>query len=213
MQMDTVDTWVFDLDNTLYPPEATLFDQIRLRMRDYVMRELSVGADEADLLRDSYWHRYGTTLAGLMSEHHIAPEPFLDEVHDIDFSCLCADVQLAADIRALPGRKIVFTNAARGYAQKVLAARGLADLFEGVYGISETDYRPKPEAAAYQSVIAATGFDPRRAAMFEDDPRNLIVPHQLGMRTVLVGGAESGPHVDYEVSDVGHFLADLHRGV
>ncbi|AOZ54065.1 putative hydrolase [Ketogulonicigenium vulgare] len=204
-----MNVWVFDLDNTLYPPEATLFDQIRARMRDYVIRELRLSPADADTLRDGYWHRYGTTLAGLMAEHGIAPEPFLDEVHDIDFSCLCADVQLATQIAALPGRKIIFTNAAQGYANKVLKARGLDGLFDGVFGISQTGYCPKPERAAYDIVIRDAGFDATRAAMFEDDPRNLLVPNSMGMRTVLVGSTSVAPHIDFSAPDVGNFLSQL----
>ena len=124
--------WVFDLDNTLYPPSARLFDQIERRMTGWVMERLGVPRDEADRLRRHYWQSYGTTLAGLMAEHDVDPGPYLAHVHDIALDHLQADMILAARIRALPGRKIVHTNGCAPYARRVLAARGLADIFDAV---------------------------------------------------------------------------------
>ena len=130
-----VSTWVFDLDNTLYPPRYRLFDQIEVRMTDWVMKALNVSRQEANHLRQHYWDSYGTTLAGLMREHNIDPGPYLTDVHDIDFSVLPPDPELAARIKALPGRRIVYTNACEPYAQKVLEARGLTGLFDAIYGV------------------------------------------------------------------------------
>ena len=205
-----VTTWVFDLDNTLYPPKHRLFDQIEVRMSAYVMQELGVSAPQADHLRKHYWQTYGTTLAGLMREHSIDPEPYLRDVHDIDFSVLPADPALARAIAALPGRRIVYTNGCRPYAQKVIAARGLEDLFDAVYGIENAGYLPKPERAAFEAIFAQDDIDPVRAAMFEDDERNLKVPHQLGMRTVFVAPASHpGEHIHYHTDDLTAFLAQI----
>ncbi|MBC7158087.1 MAG: pyrimidine 5'-nucleotidase, partial [Rhodobacteraceae bacterium] len=129
-----VRAWVFDLDNTLYPPAARLFDQIEVRMTAFVMASLGVGKAEADRLRKDYWARYGTTLAGLMREHGVDPGPYLHEVHDISLDHLRPDPALAAGIAALPGRRIVYTNGSRPYAERVLAARGLGAVFDAVYG-------------------------------------------------------------------------------
>ena len=219
MSFSHVTTWIFDLDNTLYAPEAALFAQIEKRMTAHVTRVLGVDAAEADRLRKHYWRDYGTTLAGLMAEHGIDPMPYLNEVHDIDFSELTPDPELAALIRALPGRKIVHTNGDHAYARQVLAHRGLM-VFDAVHGVDTLDFLPKPDARAYAAVRAAEGFDPTRAAMFEDDPRNLSVPHLLGMRTVLVGdgrhGAEGlaadgdhGPHVHHQTTNLTEFLRGL----
>ncbi|MFB2595982.1 pyrimidine 5'-nucleotidase [Paracoccus sp. p4-l81] len=216
-----VTTWIFDLDNTLYPPEARLFDQIERRMTDWVTRHLGLAEAEASHLRDDYWRNHGTTLAGLMADHAIDPLPFLAYVHDIDFGVLRPDPGLAQAIRALPGRKIVQTNADAEYAGKVLAMRGL-DMFEAIYGVAEVDFHPKPDPRAYHAVLSAHGIDPTRAAFFEDDPRNLIVPHELGMATVLVGAGRHGPdvlaaghahgaHVHHRTDDLAAFLAGLAR--
>jgi len=208
--LDHVRCWIFDLDNTLYPPEARLFDQIEKRMTAWVMRTLNLPESEADRLRDEYWRRYGTTLAGLIEEHGVDPAPYLGEVHDIDFAALTPDPALAAAIAALPGRRIVYTNGARPYAENVLAARGLAGVFDAVYGVEHAGFRPKPQRAAYEAIFALDGLAPQEAAMFEDDPRNLEAPHQMGLRTILVGPAPvPAPHIDWHTNDLAAFLAPL----
>ena len=206
----SVTQWVFDLDQTLYPPGIRLFEQVAARMTDYIVDTLGVSAAEAQRLRRHYWADYGTTLAGLMAEHGIAPDPDLAQVHDIDFSVLLPDPDLAAHIAALPGRRIVYTNGSAPYAARVIAARGLDGLFDAVYGVEDAGYRPKPEPAAFDTVFAADGLTPAHAAMFEDDPRNLRAPHALGMRTVHVAPEPApGPHIDHHTDDLSRFLARL----
>lgn len=209
-QFRHVSTWVFDLDNTLYPPAMRLFDQIEVRMTDWVSRSLGIARDEADRLRSEYWRLYGTTLAGLMAEHGIDPEGYLADVHDIDFSVLSPDPDLARRIAALPGRRIVYTNADAPYARRVLTARGLDGLFDAVYGVEHAGYRPKPERAAFETVFAIDGLDPSFAAMFEDDPRNLAAPHAMGMRTVHIAPEpEPAPHIHHHDTDLSAFLGRL----
>lgn len=205
-----IETWVFDLDNTLYPPQMRLFDQIEQRITAWVMRELGVDHARANHLRTHYWQLYGTTLAGLMREHATDPVGYLADVHDIDFSVLTPDPQLAARIRALPGRRIIYTNGDAPYAQKVLTARGLSGLFDAVYGVEHAGYLPKPEAGAFQTVFALDGLTPTRAAMFEDDPRNLAVPHAMGLRTIHIApDPEPAPHIHHHAADLSAFLAQL----
>lgn len=205
-----VNVWVFDLDNTLYPPAARLFDQIEVRMTAWVQEALGVGRDEADRLRAHYWRTYGTTLAGLMAEHGVDPGPYLTDVHDIDLSVLSPDPDLAAHIAALPGRRVVYTNGCAPYAERVLAARGLSGLFDAVCGVEHAGFRPKPERAAFETVFAAHGVDPGRAAMFEDDVRNLAAPHAMGMATVHVAPEpDPHPHIAHHTDDLTRFLAAL----
>lgn len=205
-----VRAWVFDLDHTLYPPSVRLFDQIEVLMTDYVANVLNVDRTEANRLRDHYWRRYGTTLAGLMAEHDIAPDPFLEAVHDIDFSVLPLDPALASAIDRLPGRKIVYTNGCEPYARNVLSARGLDGLFDAVYGVEHADYRPKPEQSAFEAVFALDGLPPQQGAMFEDDVRNLAAPHAMGMRTVHVAPkAEHHDHIHHHTDDLAAFLSQL----
>ncbi len=201
--------WVFDLDNTLYGPEARLFDQIEVLMTEYVMAALGVARAEADRLRLHYWRNHGTTLAGLMREHDLDPVPYLAHVHEIDLSGLEADPALKAAIGGLPGRKIVHTNGSRRHAERVVAARGLEGVFDGLYGIEDAGFAPKPERRAFETVFAASGVRPGLAAMFEDDPRNLLVPYDMGMRTVLVGGGGRQRHIHHRTMDLAGFLAGL----
>jgi putative hydrolase of the HAD superfamily len=206
----SVTAWVFDLDNTLYDPALRLFDQIDRRITAQVMAATGTDAAGADRLRRDYWQRYGTTLAGLMAHHRVDPEAYLADVHDICFDALTPDPRLRAAIAALPGRRIVHTNASAPFARRVLAARGLEDLFEAVFGVEHTGYRPKPRPEAHAAVVAAAGIAPDRAAMFEDDPRNLTAPHAMGMRTVHVAPAPApAPHVDHHTDDLAGFLTRL----
>ena len=205
-----VRTWVFDLDHTLYPPSDRLFAQIEVKMTAFVARELGLSPEAAIALCLEYWRTHGSTLAGLMTVHGWHPDAFLRDVHDIDVAHMRPDPDLARRIAALPGRRIVFTNGSRAYAERVLAARGLDGRFDAVYGVEEAGFRPKPERAAYDAIIARDGLDPRCAAMFEDDARNLEVPHALGMRTVHIAPLrEIAAHVHHHHTDLSEFLSQL----
>ncbi len=205
-----VHTWVFDLDNTLYPPKARLFDQIEAHMVTYMVDTLKISEAKANEMRTAYWHDHGTTLAGLMHHHDIDPDPFLEAVHDISMHPLTPDPTLAGRIGALPGRRIVYTNGTAPYARRVIAARGLDGLFDAVYGVEHANYRPKPEASAFQQVFGQDGLDPTHAAMFEDEARNLAVPHDLGMRTIHVAPERlDHGYIHHHTDNLSAFLARL----
>ena len=205
-----VTTWVFDLDNTLYPPHVRLFDQIEVKMTQYVMDALGVDRPKANQLRKQYWAEYGTTLAGLMRVHDVDPGPYLTDVHDISFDALEPDQHLAARIRALPGRAIVYTNGTAPYAERVIEARGLSGLFDAVYGVEHANFLPKPERAAFETVFKLDGITTETAAMFEDDARNLQAPHEMGMKTVHVAPEpEDADHIHHHTDDLSEFLKKL----
>lgn len=219
----SVDTWIFDLDNTLYPPECDLFAQVDLRMTEFISSYLGVDAVEAKRIQKDFYIEHGTTLAGLMTVHGLEPTEFLDYVHDIDVSAVLADAPLGHAIDALPGRKIVFTNGSLAHAENVIRQLGIGHVFEGIFDIVSTEYEPKPRQRAYERFLAASGIEPTRAAMFEDLARNLEVPHALGMATVWVRppitgperhhalsheGAD-GPHVHYVTDNLREFLEEL----
>lgn len=181
-------------------------------MTDWVARELGVSLEAANALRSAYWRDYGTTLSGMMAKHGTDPLPYLSYVHDIDFSGLQLDAELKAAITALPGRKIVYTNGSAPYAERVLEARGLTGIFNAVYGIEHAKFHPKPLAEAFDTVLALDGITPNTAAMFEDDPRNLKVPHDLGMKTVYVAAAPldpPAPHIHHHTDNLSAFLRAL----
>ncbi|KAB7615534.1 pyrimidine 5'-nucleotidase [Amylibacter sp. SFDW26] len=204
-----VTTWVFDLDNTLYPPSDALFDQIDVLMTQYVMQALNLDEPAADKIRATYWKEYGTTLAGLMERHDLDPDPFLDAVHKIDVSHIKKNTELRDNITKLNGRKIIYTNGSKGHAENVTRALGIDDIFDGMYGVEHAGYQPKPRRAAFERVFALDGVDPTKAALFEDDVRNLEIPHAMGLKTILVGPKEDHPFIHYHTDDLTDFLSRL----
>ena len=182
----TVESWIFDLDNTLYPSECNLFAQIDQRMGAFLAEFLGVDLEAARRVQKEYYHRYGTTLAGLMAEHKLPPERFLDYVHDIDLAPVCASPQLGAALERLPGKKFIFTNGSRQHAERVAEKLGVLHHFDELFDIVAGEYVPKPSRDAYDRFLRAHGVAAAGAAMFEDIPHNLEAPHALGMATVLV---------------------------
>jgi len=210
-----IDAWIFDLDNTLYPASANLFEHIDRRMTAFVGDLLGLEPAEAFRVQKDYFHAHGTTLAGLMAEHDVDPAAFLAYVHDIEMDVLEADAPLAAAIAKLPGRKLVFTNGDKPYALKVLDRLGLGGHFEAVHDITAMGLVPKPQPSAYAGLCAAFDIDPSRAIFFEDMARNLIPAKAIGMTTVWVdNGSEQGPeaardHIDYTVHALTPWLTSI----
>lgn len=208
-QFRHVDTWVFDMDHTLYPANNVLFSQIEVLMLDYFVTATGLAHHDADRLRVQYWENYGTSVAGLIKHHDVDPGDFLHTVHQIDFGVLSPNPELKQAIQALSGRKIVFTNGPQAYAHNVLTALDLHDDFEAVYGTEHSDLIPKPQRHAYEKVFQQAGIEPQRAAMFEDSPANLRVPHDMGMKTVLVHAEHDGPHIHHQTTCLPSFLRQI----
>jgi putative hydrolase of the HAD superfamily len=220
---DHVETWVFDLDNTLYPHHINLWAQVDDRIRDYIAGFLNIPHDEAFRLQKDYYKRYGTSMRGLMTEHGMKPDDFLDFVHQVDHSPLEPNPALGAALERLRGRKLILTNGTRRHADAVLARLGLGGHFEDVFDIIAAELEPKPSALTYDRFLAAHGVDAGKAAMFEDLARNLAVPHALGMTTVLVVPeatreifredweltGRDAPHVDHVTDNLVRFLETL----
>ncbi|WP_306117446.1 MULTISPECIES: pyrimidine 5'-nucleotidase [unclassified Roseitalea] len=217
--------WVFDLDNTLYPHHTNLFSQIDVAMTDYVSTLLQLPRDEARTLQKDYYHRYGTTLAGLIAQHDVDPDDFLEKVHDIDYSWIDPDPALGEAIRALPGRKFIFTNGDKGHAERTARQLGILDHFDEIFDIVAADLVPKPAGSTYDKFRAIHRVDCERAAMFEDLARNLTVPKSLGMTTVLIVPTNLGPtfseiweredvedQVDHVTDDLAGFLRAVTAG-
>jgi putative hydrolase of the HAD superfamily len=220
-----VNTWIFDLDNTLYPPHSDLWPRIDARITAYMIALFGLDGASARALQKHYYRVYGTTLAGLIREYDVAPDDFLQFVHDIDRSALEPDPALAKAIEALPGRKLILTNGSHGHALATAKQLGIDHLFEGMFAIEHGDYLPKPHLETYQKFFARHAVEPSRAAMFEDIAHNLAAPHAAGLLTVLVRpkqGAEdhreawekhdeAPPHVDFTTDDLTDFLEGLVR--
>jgi putative hydrolase of the HAD superfamily len=211
-----IDTWVFDLDNTLYHASHNLFDQVSDRIGQFIARFLGVDRAEAHRLQKQYWHDHGTSLRGLMTLHQCRPEEFIAFVHDIDISVIPPSPELDAALARLPGRKVIFTNGSVPHAERIMQRLGVAQHFEGIFDIVASDYIPKPELAVYQRLVGHFGFAPDRAIMLDDMAHNLKPAHQLGMRTVWVRTDESlqrlaalggdRAHIHHETDDVVQFL-------
>ena len=219
----TIETWIFDLDNTLYPHHLNLWQQVDVRIRDYIVDFLKVTHEEAFRLQKDYYRRYGTTLRGLMEEHGLDPDKFLEIVHQIDHSPLTPNPALGTAIAGLPGRKFILTNGTRGHADAVMQRIGIEDHFDDVFDIRAAELEPKPRCVVYERFLARHLVDASRAAIFEDLARNLEVPHALGMTTVLVvpQGAQvvlreewelagrDCAHVDHVTDDLTAFLRGI----
>lgn len=219
-----IDTWVFDLDNTLYPADCDLWPKIDARITLFLAHHFGLDGLSSRALQKYYYQRYGTTLRGLMEDHDISTDEFLAFTHDIDRSTLKPNLSLAAAIMALPGRKLILTNGTRHHALSTAAALGLAEMFEDIFDIVAADFIPKPAAANYDRFFDKHTVDPTRAVMFEDLARNLVIPHQRGMKTALVvpkpGQSdhreafeivrdEIPHHVDFVVSELELFLESI----
>ncbi len=218
-----IETWVFDLDNTLYPHHVNLWQQIDERIREYVANYLKIEKDDAFKLQKDYYRRYGTTLRGLVAEHDMPPDGYLDYVHRIDHSPLKPDAALGAALEKLPGKKLIFTNGTRAHADNVMRRLEIHSRFEDVFDIVAAELEPKPSKLAYERFLARHAVDPAKTAMFEDLARNLEVPHALGMTTVLVVPEgdrvvlrerwelqdRDAPHIDHLTHNLAGFLENI----
>lgn len=216
-----VETWIFDLDDTLYPRSTGLHGQLKGRVVQFIADLMKIDYAQAEAVHCDYYERYGATLQGLVELHGVTPAAFLEFVHAIDLSPLRHDAGLVESLLSLPGRRVVLTNSSRSHATAVLAALAISHLFDSIYSIEDCNFVGKPQQSAYAGFLAAHGINPRTSAMFDDRVGNLVVPHDLGMRTVLIADSaslasshrEMPDHVDLVVSDLPGFLADLVKSI
>jgi putative hydrolase of the HAD superfamily len=213
-----IDVWVFDLDNTLYNPRRSdLMPQMHVRMQEFIMEEFGVDLVEADRRRQFYFEEYGTTLRGLMDHHQMDPEKFLPYCHELDLSEMHHDVPLDQALAALPGRKVIYTNATRLHAANVLGRLGITHHFEDMFDIADADYMPKPHQSSYDTFLKRHDVDPNRAVMFEDTAKNLKPASDLGMRTVWLRNDRPGAqpadddesHIHHRADELSDFLNEV----
>ena len=216
LEFDSVESWIFDLDNTLYSSDANMFDQIDKRMCLYIARFLAIDVQEAYKIQKSYFREHGTTLRGLMDCHDMDPAPYLEYVHDIDVSVVPPDARLAAALERLPGRKFVFTNASAAHAERVLERLGVRELIDSIFDIVAAGYIPKPDHGPYNTLVTEAGIEPTRTVMVEDVARNLVPAAAMGMTTVWVAtdrpwasieGSDATP--DYIIDDLTDWLTEV----
>ena len=205
-----VDTWLFDLDNTLYPPDTGFRAEIEAKITDYTQGLTGLPRPEAYALQKRYLADHGLTLRGLMLHHGVDPDDYHRMFEDLSLAFLSRDEALVAAIRRLPGRRLIFTNADAGHAQRVMAHLGLESLFDEVFHIASADFAPKPSPASFDRLCASHALAPSATCFFEDIERNLAPAKALGMTTVLVGAKAEhvrAPYVDHVAPELARFLA------
>jgi putative hydrolase of the HAD superfamily len=204
-----IDTWLFDLDNTLYPASSGFMGEIEKRMTDYVERLTGLPRDEAFKLQKKYLADYGLTLGGLVAHHGVDPADFHTIFHDLPLEILAQDAALLAALERLPGRRLIFTNADDFHARRVLDHLAMSHLFSEIFHIGSADYVPKPAPATFAKISADHLLDPATTCFFEDSERNLEPAAAIGMTTVLVGphaAASTAAFVHYKTDNLAHFL-------
>ncbi len=203
------ETWIFDLDNTLYPASCNLFAQVDKHIGEFIAGLLKVDTDEAYRIQKQYFRDYGTSLRGLMIHHRVDPQDFLDFVHAVDVTPVQPSPALEQALGRLPGRKIVFTNGSAKHAENVMARLGVRHRFDAVFDIVAADYFPKPEPFIYDLLVRRHWIDPRQAVMVEDLAKNLLPAHEMGMATVLVRHAADWAQDGADAAHVHHATDDL----
>jgi len=210
IDLQHVDTWLFDLDNTLYPAETGFMGQVEARMTEFVIRVTGLPRDEAYALQKKYLAEHGLTLGGLIANHGVDPADFHAMFHDLSLDALAHDPTLVASLARLPGRRLIFTNADAIHAERVLGHLGLAHLFDDIFHIHSFGFAPKPSAEGFERMAAEHGVEPAATAFFEDSERNLAPAAALGMTTVLVGAhapASTAPFVHHKTEKLAPFLS------
>jgi putative hydrolase of the HAD superfamily len=211
--LGAVETWVFDLDNTLYPASSGLFPQVQARMNEYICARLGVTMDEAKELRARYFRDHGTTMLGLMAVHRVDPHEFMAFVHDVDLGCVPPNPALVAALQGLSGRKLIYTNGSVPHAENLLRHLGIADFFDDIFDIVASEFAPKPSPVPFREFVRRYGVAPARALMVEDMAKNLAPAAALGMTTAWVktevdwaAAASDADHINYVVDDLAGFL-------
>ena len=187
MQLNNkIDTWIFDLDNTLYSADSGIFQQVHKLMGKFIVEHLNVNINEAKTIQRKYYKKHGTTLRGLMDNHGIDPDSFLEEVHKLDYSIVSPNLKLAKNLENLNGKKFIFTNANKKHADIILDKLQITNLFEGIFDIKMANYIPKPEIEPYKKFIETYNINPQKAIMFDDIARNLVPASKVGFTTVWI---------------------------
>ena len=216
-----INTWIFDLDNTLYSADSGIFQQVHDLMGQFVSSHLDIDIEEAKIIQKNYYKQHGTTLRGMMDNHGVDPDHFLAEVHKLDYSIVRPNHKLNEELKKLQGRKIIYTNANMQHALDVLERIELSNFFDEIYDIKMANYVPKPELAPYEQMIAQFDIETKGSAMFDDIAKNLVPAKTVGFTSVWIdAGYEnfsddikaSKQYLDHETTNITEFLEDVNKG-
>ena len=217
-ELKKIKYWLFDLDNTLYSGDTKVFDQVDKKMSFYISKKLNISLEEAKKIQKNYFQEYNTTLNGMIKNHKINAEEFLDFVHDVDLNFLKRDLNLQNEISNLIGKKYIFTNGSKAHASNVTKRIGIENLFDGVFDIVDSDFVPKPSIEPYKKIIQKYGIDPEYCIFIEDIARNLKPAHELGMKTVWIINDEpwaaefsNENFINYKIDNLSDFLRRINE--
>tara|TARA_B100000780_G_C21124817_1_gene456073 strand:+ start:4705 stop:5370 length:666 start_codon:yes stop_codon:yes gene_type:complete len=217
-ELTKIQYWLFDLDNTLYSGQTKVFDQVDKKMSLFISEKLKVSIEEAKKIQKNYFHEYNTTLNGMIKNHKIDANEFLEFVHDVDLEFLKIDKPLKREIANLLGKKFIFTNGSKAHAANVTKRIGIDKLFDGVFDIVEADFIPKPSIEPYKKIIDNFKIEPQYCIFIEDIARNLKPAHELGMKTVWIKNDEpwaaefsNSDFIDYKTDDLANFLKEINE--
>ena len=217
-ELTKIKYWIFDLDNTLYSGDTKVFDQVDKKMSKFISEKLKVSIEEAKVIQKNYFHEYNTTLNGMIKNHKIDADEFLEFVHDVDLNFLKADKPLEREISNLEGKKFIFTNGSKAHVSNVTKRIGIEKLFDGVFDIVESDFIPKPSIEPYKKIIEKFKIEPQYSIFIEDIARNLKPAHELGMKTVWIKNDEpwaakfsDSNFINYKIDDLAKFLKEINE--
>jgi len=217
-----INTWIFDLDNTLYSADSGIFQQVHKLMGEFISKNLKMDMIEAKKLQSKYYKQHGTTLRGLMDNHGVEPDYFLDEVHKLDYSIVGPNEILNKELEKIQGRKIIYTNANKKHVVDVLERINLTNFFDEIFDIKMANYIPKPEIRPYEQIIDIFNINPSSSAMFDDIAKNLVPAKKVGFTPVWVdAGYEnfsddiqaSKDYLDYSTRNLSSFLKDINEEI
>ena len=217
-ELTKIKYWMFDLDNTLYSGDTKVFDQVDKKMSSFISKKLDVSLEEAKKIQKNYFHEYNTTLNGMIKNHKIDANEFLEFVHDVNLDFLKPDGDLEKQIAKLSGKKIIFTNGSKAHAANVTKRIGIDKLFDGVFDIVESGFIPKPSIEPYKKIIEDYKIEPQYCIFFEDIARNLKPAHELGMKTVWIKNDEpwaskfsDSDFINYKTDNLAKFLKEINE--
>jgi putative hydrolase of the HAD superfamily len=215
-KLKSIKFWLFDLDNTLYSGKTKVFEQVDKKMSQFISEKLNVSKEEAKKIQKNYFHEYNTTLNGMIKNHKINADEFLDFVHDIDVDFLKKDTQLGQELKKLSGKKIIFTNGSKKHALNITRRIGVDQYFDDIFDIVDSEFIPKPAIEPYKKLVKKHNIDPNLCVFIEDIARNLKPAYEMGMKTIWIENDEpwakkfsDDKFVNYKTKNLSEFLKKI----
>ena len=215
-KLQAVKCWIFDLDNTLYSGKTRVFEQVDKKMSKYISEKLNVNIVEAKEIQKNYFYEYNTTLNGMINNHKIDANEFLEFVHDVDIDFLKKDSLLNEELMKLDGKKIIFTNSSRKHAMNVIRKIGIDQHFDDIFDIVDSEFVPKPDIVSYKKLVEKHKIDPKLCVFIEDIARNLKPAYEMGMKTIWIENDEpwarkfsDSDFINYKTNNLPEFLKQI----